>query len=319
MIFKIQRSLGDLLSGLSFSPHGIVIMRKSIVFLFGISICSSGWAQSVSGLHMRVDNDFFAFRVGRRALDFDYTSGLEFEVEFDGAPSWMSWPVAPNRDDVTLGLSLGQQIYTPRSRGQRESPGERPFAGWLYVAASVESETASTTRAASISVGVTGPPALAEQTQSSLHNLLGSYEVTGWENQLPFEPGFALRYEIARRFHLTQNDNFDVEVRSGVGIGLGTIWSGTSSEADLVVRSGKFAVFGGVRGEWIWRNEFLDGTAFRESDSAEKIPIVGQLEFGAHLRIGRFGVAARFITRSREYDGQPNSHQYGSLTTSLYF
>jgi len=276
-------------------------------------------AQHVAAVHLRVDNDFFAMRLGRPPMDFDYTSGLEIGIELDGAPAWASRLVAEEQKASTLHLSLGQRIYTPRSRGERDIPGRRPYAGWLFGAAEVRSESDKTVRVLRIEVGVTGPPALAEETQNSLHILLGSERLPGWENQLPTEPGFAAQYDVARRFHLVEGDDAGIEIRPGVGLGLGTIWSGTRAGAGVVAGRGAFTLFMGFQGEWVWRNEFLDGTAFRSSESTPKIPIVGQFDYGVRLRLGQFGATARFVTRSREYDGQPSSHLYGSLTASLYF
>ncbi len=275
-------------------------------------------AQHVSGIHLRVDNDFFAMRLGRASMDFDYTSGLELGVEIDGAPGWASRLVAKAWEAPTLHLSLGQRIYTPRSRGVRDIPGRRPYAGWLFGAAEVRSESDKTVRVLRIEVGVTGPPALAEETQNSLHILLGSERLPGWENQLPTEPGFAARYDVARRIHLVDGEGFAIEVRPGVALGLGTIWSGAQAGADVIAKRGSFTLFAGIQGEWVWRNEFLDGAVFRSSESTPKIPIVGQFDYGVGLRLGRLGATARFIARSREYHGQPNSHLYGSLTASLY-
>lgn len=252
-------------------------------------------------------------------MDFDYTSGLELGVELDPAPNWVAGLLPFGSDQTTMRFDIGQEIYTPRSRGEREIPGERPFAGWLYGAASVHSESKTTIQILRVELGVVGPPALAEETQNGLHNLYGSINISGWENQLPTEPGIEARYDISKRVPLSQEERLSLEVRPNLGIGVGTIWSGTRSGVQLIAASGGFSAFVGTQGEWVWRNEFLDGTAFRESESTPKIPLVGQFAFGAHLRVGQFGANARFVFRSREYDGQPADHAYGSFTTSLHF
>ena len=276
-------------------------------------------AQHVSAVHLHVDNDFFAMQLGRAPMDFDYTSGLELGVEIDGAPGWASRLVAKAREGSTLHLSVGQHIYTPRSRGVRDIPGRRPFAGWLYGAAEARSESDTIVRALRVEIGVIGPLTLAEGTQNSLHILLGSEQLPGWENQLPAEPGFAARYDVARRIHLVKGDESGFEARPGVALGLGTIWSGAQAGVDVIAKRGSFTLLAGFQGEWVWRNEFLDGAAFRSSESTPKIPIVGQFDYGVGLRLGRLGATARFIARSREYHGQPSSHLYGSLTASFYF
>ena len=276
-------------------------------------------AQRVSGIHLHVDNDFFAMRLGRAPMDFDYTSGLELGIEFDGASGWASRLVGKRQEESTIQLSVGQRIYTPRSRGQRDIPGQRPFAGWLYGAAEVRSESAATIRELRVEIGVTGPASLAEVTQTGLHDVFGSRPVTGWENQLPTEPGFFAQYDLARRIHLVNCPGFRIEARPSVALGLGTIWSGAQAGAKLTATRGALSLFAGFQGEWVWRDEFLDGTAFRSSQSTPKIDFIGQFDYGVVLRLDPFGAKARFVTRSREYDGQPSLHLYGSLTASLYF
>lgn len=293
--------------------------RLFIAFFYLAGLAAPAHAQRIVAAHLAVDNDFFALRLGRAPMDFDYTSGLELSAEVDGAPSWAAKLVAARDETTTLRFAIGQQIYTPRSPGMRAITSQRPFAGWLYGAASVRSESTRTIRTLRVEIGVTGPPSLAEPTQMGLHDLFGSTPVTGWDDQLPFEPGVVARYSLERRIHLPAGDDYGIELRPGVALGLGTIWSGASTGAGLIARKGLLTVFGGVRGEWVWRNEFLDGAAFRSSESTPNLPLVGQFDYGASLRLGQFGATARFVTRSREYDGQPNSHLYGSLTASFYF
>ena len=294
-------------------------MRFFLVYSLAILTSAPGQAQRVEALQLRVDNDFFAMRFGRMPMDFDYTSGLELGLRFERAPDWVSGVVARASDESKLLVSFGQRIYTPRSRGVRDVPGQLPFAGWLYVAAAAQSETHRSIRALRVEVGVTGPPSLAQETQSSLHTLTGSERLSGWENQLSTEPGISVRYDLARRIYLIRQTDFGIEIQSGSAVGLGTIWSGAQIGVKLFTHRRAFSLFAGIQGEWVLRNEFLDGTVFRSSESTTKIPFIGQIDYGASLRFGQLGATVRFVMRSREYDGQPLSHLYGSLTASLYF
>ncbi len=292
-------------------------MLRSLVLCF--AFVAPVAAQGIAAVHVRIDNDFFALRIGQPLMDFDYTSGLEVGVEIDRTPPWAVRILPYEAEQVTTRFHIGQEIYTPRSRGGRIIPGERPFAGWLYGAASLHAESATTFQDLRLEVGVVGPPALAEETQNGLHELFGFEELVGWENQLPTEPGIVATYDVGRRIRLSREGNSRVEFRPAVGIGLGTKWSGMTGRVQLIADHRALSLFAGFQGEWVWRNEILDGTAFRESLSTPKIPVVAQIDYGASLRLGQFEVTARFVARSREYDGQPNSHQYGSLAASYYF
>ncbi|HYI02341.1 lipid A deacylase LpxR family protein [Hyalangium sp.] len=109
------------------------------------------------------------------------------------------------------GGSLSQNMYTPSrivpSDGEVPwpNPDDRPYGGWLHAgllfhslhAAERPSDSSRLTLQAT--VGITGPPAFAGETQrawhSALNNLFGRTVAripVGWEKQLPTEPAFHL-------------------------------------------------------------------------------------------------------------------------------
>ena len=273
-------------------------------------------AQPARTLRLEVENDWLALKPSLPLpTDWDYTSGLA--VVFETAAARPSYTTRRR-------WTLGQRLYTPHRFSTRPRAGDRPFAGWLYVGGRFEKEERHRVRAVEAEVGIVGPQAFGEETQNGFHRLLGVSERAGWVNQLPFEPGFAVRAEEARRFHAQGPAGVAVEVRPALLVGAGTIWSGVAAGTRVYVgpshpRGWQPRAEAGVRGEWVLRNEFLDGTAFRESMRAERIPFVGEAHIGVSLGWGPVTAGYRVVARTREYEAQHEPHAYGALSLTVAF
>ncbi len=109
------------------------------------------------------------------------------------------------------GGSLAQNMYTPShivpyaDESPFPDPNDRPYGGWLHggiffqhlYAAAVPTDSSQLTLQAT--VGVTGPAALAGETQRGWHSMLNhifgrtvARLPVGWDHQLPTEPTFQL-------------------------------------------------------------------------------------------------------------------------------
>lgn len=91
------------------------------------------------------DNDSYDFWIPiATRSDEEYTNGLELRVELGGAPLWGRLLRAPcaTADSTCLSteLRVGQKIFTPRLDSPVPGPGERPYAGWLYLSAAASAE-----------------------------------------------------------------------------------------------------------------------------------------------------------------------------------
>jgi hypothetical protein len=78
-------------------------------------------------------------------------------------------------------------------------------------------------------------------------------------------------------------------------------------------------VFSGVEGRAVLRNEFVDGTAFRDSHSIESEPFVGEWRSGLALVFDRIELTYTHICRTREFKGQPDGQAYGSFCVKVNF
>lgn len=278
-----------------------------LLLLIGLVWALPAAAQPLRALHLDVDNDFFALRFSRAPIDRDYTSGLRLSADF-GADR----PAAPR-----LRVTLGQHLYTPRLVDEQPVPGERPFVGWLFVAARLERTIGPRVQRVGAEVGVTGPPALGEATQNTLHRVAGSRQRAGWEQQLAFEPAFVLYY--GERLPLRVVPRYGIAVTPWARGSIGTRWTGATLGTSISVGGPALTLEAGTSGSFVARDMFLDGNTYRESVRAVKRRWRSEGYLGAHTRFGAWGVRVRFVTQSRAYEGQRAAHLYGSLGVSRVF
>jgi len=227
-------------------------------------------------------------------------------------------------------FEIGQKIFTPRVDGPLLAAGQRPYAGWLYLAATGQVSTARARRAVGIEIGVTGPPSLGEAVHEAWHRLAGFREPEGWDQQLRFEPGVTVRYDEARLLG---------ELRAGGGrvLAMAPEWGAEAgnvrTSAHLGVRaaagyraphpwsaaadrgSGPFAVYAvaAARQEAVAHSLFLDGNTFAEGPRVERRPFVFRYEVGGGVRWRSLSLEYRSATRGREYETEPGGHTYGTF------
>jgi lipid A 3-O-deacylase len=285
------------------------------------------------------DNDAFDFWIPRsRRPDHDYTNGVGVRLEVDGAPLWgralahrlaaCGASAADERCTRTT-VTLGQKMYTPGVLDLEPVPGERPYAGWLYgeVAAAVQGPRGE--RELAVQLGVTGPPSLAGALQTTWHHLAGFYPPRGWDQQLPFEPAFLVRYgQRALAAEASRHGVRIFELVPGWAAEAGTLR--LAAEGQLTARAG-FAVphpwahdaaagpvsiylLAGLQGDAVARDLFLDGDLWHATPHAERRPLVWERSLGAAARYRSLTLEYRAVTRGREYQAQPEPHTWGSFT-----
>jgi lipid A 3-O-deacylase len=291
----------------------LTVLLPLLLLLSCFGILRPASAQQVEAFALRFDNDILALRGTGKPADYDYTHGLHLKAEFGGLPWGFSrWMAAEEAVSMRSHVGLGQRIYTPRQDGAEPVPGERPYAGWLFVDAGVRLAGPDAEHRFEVELGVTGPAALGEPVQNGFHRLVGSTRQEGWEHQLRTEVAGLVRYGIARTTRLGGG-----ELKPQAEIALGTLWSGAAGgmEGRIGAAPGTrgLSAAAAVRQEWVARNLFLDGNTFATSVRADKRRWVsgaaGSLVYGFE----GWDVEYRFVVRSREYAAQPSAHGYGSV------
>ncbi len=305
------------------------------------------------------ENDLFG------NTDENYTNGAKLSwvspdvtdyVQSGNLPGWLR-PVTDHMPFVhepglrrTVGLALGQKIFTPRATEQSALiEDDRPYAGWLYLGTTLNNKNERRLDSMELQLGVIGPAALGEQAQNGVHRLRDIDEARGWDNQLHNELGVAFIYEHKDRFPLGRERGWGGDVITHYGGALGNVFTyanlgaearwgwnpptdfGTSlirpgGEANAPVDSSDprlgerpdFGVygFGAVSGRWVLRDIFLDGNTFGHSHSVDKNPLVGDLILGIGLTWHRAKLTYAQVFRTEEFQDQPRNHNFGSLSVS---
>ncbi len=190
------------------------------------------WAFSV-----HFENDLFA------DTDQQYTNGIKITAvspdltsEFgdrQDLPAWLrdALPLRlvpfNKRDGVarTFAFSLGQNMYTPQDTARETlDPDDRPYAGWLYLAATFQTRTANRQDTFDAQLGLIGPYSFAEETQELVHRARNLPVPRGWDNELRTEPGLVLAYERVLRTPLTdRNRRLGADLLSRGGLTLGNV------------------------------------------------------------------------------------------------
>ncbi len=282
-------------------------------------------------VRIAVDNDFFDFsRPPRERPDDNYTQGARIVWDIKRTPRLAKRLVCAGRPACGATLEFGQEMYTPTYGGYYPVPGDRPFAGWLYLRGEIRGATAGSARSLAVTVGITGPASLAASAQREFHHLIPDfYQPVGWDNQLPTEPAFGVTGAHAWRVVPHGDLGRFVDLVPAVSGVAGTLRMAISAGARARVgaplahpwlasdriRIAPYA-FAGVSIEAVGRDLFLDGTAFRDSLRVDHKPVVAQWEHGVGVHLRRLGVEYRAVTRSREYPAGPRTHTYGSVALS---
>ena len=262
-----------------------------------------------------------------------------------------------NRMQVTA--AIGQSIFTPDDISdpalQRD---DRPYAGWLYGAAGIVAfhqpcgSEATRIDTLDLAIGVIGPASQADSVQTRWHDWIGTQEPRGWQHQLRNEPGIVLTYErrLPKRVDVAWFEDalpFDLEADATphFGFSLGNVFTHASAGAtfrvgtDLGTTDGvprirpstpgsayfepspaiDWQVFAGFDVRAVARNVFLDGNTFRKSHRVEKEPVVADFQAGIAVTVGRVRVSFTNIFRSREFKGQQEWDEFGSLSAAFHF
>ena len=249
-----------------------------------------------------------------------------------------------------FGFSVGQLMFTPDDvETSALVPDDRPYAGWLYGALTFVSKSRNIADTLEFQGGVIGPASLAEQAQNLVHDIRDIPRARGWGKQLDSEPGFVLFYERKwrlQRVKLIDDLGYDFITHAGLALGNVYDYGATGGEfrfgwklpddfGTSLIRPGGdsnaptasstrvrgLGVYGFVAmtGRVVGRNIFLDGNSFGDSHSVDKKPLVGDLIVGGSMVYRSAKVSYAQVFRTKEFDGQDDAHNFGSISLSLSF
>jgi lipid A 3-O-deacylase len=302
---------------------------------------------------VQMENDFFA-----NSGDRYYTNGIQLSVLKNAEPpaglarlsEWV--PFYEQGQQLNLvNYTVGQKIFTPNdTEATGVVDGDRPYAGYLYFSAAVLSQIYSTARMDhgnmfEITLGVVGPSAMSEESQTGFHNLIGIDSPKGWDNQLQDEPALGLSYSRFWRIVRPLSSGLEVGMNPSVNMAVGNVYTyaagsvmfrlGENLKRDLSppnIRPGfpglayfraasepSWYLFIGLESRLVARDIFLDGNTFNESHSVEKENLVGDMQFGLVYLVGHWRFAFSNMLRTKEYTTQEDNTHYGAVNISFSY
>ena len=240
-------------------------------------------------------------------------------------------------------------MYTPADISRKDVvTDDRPYAGWAYIGLAYHRKTEfeeylDFVDSVEIQMGMVGPLSFAEETQTLVHELRDIETAKGWDHQLKNEPGLVVAFERKWLFSMDSDRLFAADAIVHTGGTLGNV--ATYVNAGLEVRSGfnlarNFGVsiirpagstlftpheepsiylFGAVNGKYVLRDIFLDGNTFTDSHSIDKEHWVADFAAGITLSHHNLMLTYANVTRTKEFVGQDESHNFGSLTLNFFY
>ena len=302
----------------------------------------------INWLSATMDNDFF---VGD---DSGYTNGVYFswyetggilDGEVPAANFWvypLLWTLP--RAEKTFAVNantLGQVMVTPADISNPNPPeGALPYSGLLAYNNTYLAVYENYADSVGLTIGVVGPISGAEETQKTIHSILGNDEPQGWDTQLDNELVFSFERGRIWRSLATEQDNVDVLV--AVNAFAGTLASAINSSiyfrygkalqntfsVPLLAQSrtlnpiavdGGWYVYTGMTGTYTINQIFADGNTFRNSRSVNYDPFEFGLEAG--FAYSWPSLSLTFVLqdngfvqdRNADVDSEPLD-RYGSIT-----
>lgn len=301
-------------------------------------------------LTFQFENDIF----GNTDQHFTHGTRLAWMSPEDKVPDWIKdaasyMPLFDPNASKRIVYSLGQSIFTPDDLKQTALiPADRPYAGWLYAGVGLVSVSGDRLDNLELDIGVVGPASFAEDVQKTWHKWFGFQRPNGWDNQLENELGILLSYERKWRRLVRFNAlGLDGDLTPHFGLNVGNVL--TQSATGFTVRIGgdlsrhydygpprirpslpgsdyfvsdggiSWYLFLGAEGRVVARNIFLDGNTFRGSHSVDKKMLVGDIQGGIAFIVGPVRLAYTHIFRTKEFESQDDTDQWGAFSISMQF
>jgi len=297
-----------------------------------------------SYVSVTLENDLFG-----KGTDQNYTNGIRVGwFEAGRKPPGITEhidefvPFLDVNDTTSVTYSLGHNLYTPDDIGSPEQdPDDRPWAAFVYASIGMVTLDEDYLDEYEITLGLVGPAALGEEIQKTVHDVVGSPEPRGWDNQLNNEPGLILSWQ--RRWPKSLREDLAgtyLSLAPHFGLTVGNIYTYANAGATFKISSqrGRWAdkplmvrpsipgtgffpaaknvyweIFLALEARAMARNIFLDGNTFEASHGVDREPLVGDLSAGFTMTWRRLRVGYSLVYRTREFEGQDEEDLFGAV------
>jgi len=318
-------------------------MKKAILSLC-ITLCLSFYSAKAqtnnykSEFGFRSEND--SYLAGGQ--DRYYTNGLllNFRTALD-----QSKLENKKLNKMILEFEAGQKIYNPQSGRILDIVNvDRPFAGYLYAGAALNLlYNSENNLKLSLQSGTIGPSALAKEAQELMHDVVGFYEINGWQWQVKNE--FALNASAEYNYLLNRSKTGKVDFAANSYVNIGNTFSGAGAgimfragtinplfnsastqsrisknapEKDLVKK--EFFFYAKPMLHYIAYDATIQGGLFIKDKGPvvfEAKPVVFSQQAGAIYSHNRFTADFSILFKTREVESIAKPHQFGSI--AMYY
>jgi hypothetical protein len=335
-------------------------MVRALPWLVAPLVCpAAATAQSVdaaksaatSYFTATLENDLF---VGK---DSGYTNGIAVGwthagfTEFDeqNLPGWIH-ALARHLDVGTaagkrraVSYAIGQAMQTPGDiTVATPLPDDAPYAGLLAWSVSLQAYDERVVDRWGLTLGVVGPLSGAEPAQKLIHEVTGSDQPGGWDNQIRNEPVFAVGVERLWRIgqhamgESTAADlitigsgeigNLQSRVALGMGVRLGralelsfpsaAVLPGRRANSLAGAGATDWNVFLNVQGMFVANDIGIDGNSFRDGPSVPLEHWQAQAVTGLAFNWQRWAVLLSVAVATDRFEGQRDTGRFGSLSVT---
>lgn len=339
------------------------IICSALVSLWILSFFLPGSALAENDLATRDDSGILSLQVENdlwgKGTDRHYTHGTRISyLSSEDVPEWLEQgaalvPIFSRHGHLRTSYSVGQSIFTPENISTKSLlKDDRPYAGWLYGAVGLISDhrvrdgkfRSGRLDSLELNLGIVGPDAFAEETQTFVHKIVDSPKPQGWDNQLHNELGIMLVYDRQwQAQYIDEIMGMGVDLTPHFGLILGNVITSASFGTTLRIGrdlpsdygppliqpslpgSGFFRpskgfgwyLFAGLEGRYVLHNIFLDGNTFGDSHEVKRRPWVGDLQAGVVFTWNNLRLSFTNIFRTDEFEGQKSSTEFGSISLSV--
>lgn len=341
-----------------------VIALSAVFFIVPVSAMSaSSDAPAPWRYSLYFENDAF-FKT-----DYLYTNGVKLSAASPSAYTWEALGHLPDKvmpivkafplineleQQYSLMFSMGQVIYTPEDTDRTEPmPGDRPYAGAAFLECGLNALGTSRLTSVGVTLGMAGPHSYAEETQTTIHELIGSNIPGGWDYQIRDTAFLNLSIENSWHYLLFGHPNwFSLEVLPMAGVGLGNAftfmhtglqvragWNIPNDFGENLIRTGVSKVayndtntskqegvsrfscylFAGADGQMVAYDLMLDKNRYDYPYTIKSEPLRHTTGWGIGATYGRFGLSFAHVYRSKEYKAQRSGQTYGTLRLSVAY
>jgi lipid A 3-O-deacylase len=286
---------------------------------------------SLGGFFLTIENDVF------RGSDDDYSNGIEMEY-VEGGDSYGVYPGQP----FQRGYGISQIMYTPMDISiATNQPSDREWCGTM----DVFYETLKVDRKEIVrqrwQIGVLGPSAKSEDTQTWFHEVIGSDKPQGWSNQMPDEPMLNYYHE---RHHpvwlIGDEDGWQLKTEAIYGGTIGTTFIDIQGGHAVmtgwnippihipgginpkVMKTTDFYgyVLGEMGGLIVIHNATIGESFIRDRDQGQEQDLerlVGMARYGIVGGYKALSVSYLIGMKTAEYEGQPKNTDWGMVKIGI--